>query len=1051
MQNNVRGPNPYQLTINDSTLRADVLRFRGTEALSRPFSWRIEFTTSGTVSAETVLLKSARFSLRHYKVLQGVITKLEWLSTNADQSHYAVTLGSRLALLSRSRRCAIYQNVTVPELVAQILRSHGLEGPDFEFQLTGDYPVRELITQWQETDLAFVQRILAEVGIWYRQTMHDVTGLDVTVFGDSQRQYLPEQPLPYHEPSGLYDGAELCCWGLRTWHNVATGNVSVRDYNPRTAREPMDAAVSVRAAGVTTGGHYRDSESYLHPGEGTAPPPETGGFYARIRHERELNTSAYLHLFSNAYWLSPGQVVNPVGAGLHDLNEGVLVTFASFRGARDSRLYVSLWGMPYREGYGFRPAECPRPHITGTLPGRVESVTPYDRYAHIDSTGRYRVRMDFYPDEGEPGYAYPWLRRASPCAGEEYGWHMPLTDGTEVGVAFHGGNPDRPYIAHAFHDSEHPDIVNADNRSQNILRTGGGNELRMEDQREQEHIALTTPYGATQLNQGKITDAQRQPRGTGFELRTDEYGVIRVAKGLLVTADGQNKAVGEVLDQADALREIDVCLQQRQQLDIAAEQAQALQSDITAQVQMSETRLQALDRILHLSAPEGIALTSGEHLQLAAADSVALSAGADIRLGVTGAMTAVAGEQLGLFAHRGAMRLQSGEGPVVVQAQHGSMQLLAQARLSLSSGDDITLSGKKRITLIGGGSYLTLEEGKIEYGSTQSYIRKMKKTMLAGSVSEISNFSVNNENSTSSFSEPSASESFPEQCSGRDEHQTGTLESGLLNENNVDTSDSVAVPVNEQEQYYYHLSNGNYLDSFLEKGFIPQGGNGPTLSASDFNKRVFGYVNYLNKKTIESVKKKPECKSWRADRIKLSAAYWEWLADKFMDANLLNEDDKDEYESKYLQCLLASLTGIRKEHYVQCADKITDSERYDEITASAVMPFLNKRAKLVQMAEYNNTLGYIYMTENKKTLEKYLNLSKELEFFVILVIAKGALDESKIMRDDQEPDGAVKYKGSVASDRLMFVRKNNSFSVVVEQIKNEFLLPREYVLSFIKS
>ncbi|WP_373226617.1 type VI secretion system Vgr family protein [Enterobacter cloacae complex sp. ESBL7] len=728
-KNTGREQNPYQLVISDSTVRADVQRFRGTEALSRPFSWRIEFTTHRTVDAQAVLLKSASFSLRHHKVVQGVITGLEWLSTNADQSHYAVTLGSRLALLSRSRRCAIYQNVTVPELVAQILRSHGLEGSDFDFQLTGDYPERELITQWQETDLAFVQRILAEVGIWYRQTMHDVTGLDVTVFGDSQQQYRPERPLPYHEPSGLYDGAELCCWGLRTWHNVATGNVPVRDYNPRTARAPMDATASVRAAGVTTGGHYRDRESYLHPGEGTAPAPETGGFYARIRHERELNNLAYLHLFSNAYWLSPGQVVNPVGAGLHDLNEGILVTFTSFRGARDSRLYVSLWGMPYREAYGFRPAECPRPHITGTLPGRVESVTPYDRYAHIDTTGRYRVRMDFHPDEGEPGYAYPWLRRASPFAGDTYGWHMPLTDGTEVGVAFHGGNPDRPYIAHAFHDSEHPDIVTRDNRSQNILRTGGGNELRMEDQKAQEHIALTTPYGATQLNQGKMTDAQRQPRGTGFELRTDEYGVIRVAKGLLVTADGQNKAVGEVLDQADALREIDVCLQQRQQLDIAAEQAQALQADITAQVQMSATRLQTLDRMLHLSAPEGIALTSGEHLQLSAADNVAFSAGADISLGVTGAMTAMAGEQIGVFAHRGAMRLQSGEGPVVVQAQHGCMQLSAQKPLNLSAGDDITLTGKKRITLIGGGSYLTLAQGVVEYGTMQSYQRRVKPTM----------------------------------------------------------------------------------------------------------------------------------------------------------------------------------------------------------------------------------------------------------------------------------------------------------------------------------
>ena len=51
-----------------------------------------------------------------------------------------------------------------------------------------------------------------------------------------------------------------------------------------------------------------------------------------------------------------------------------------------------------------------------------------------------------------------------------WGWHTPLIDGTEVGIAFDGGDPDRPYIAYAFHDSEHPDVVTRENRSQNILK-----------------------------------------------------------------------------------------------------------------------------------------------------------------------------------------------------------------------------------------------------------------------------------------------------------------------------------------------------------------------------------------------------------------------------------------------------------------------------------------------------------------------------------------------------------------------------------------------------
>lgn len=174
--------------------------------------------------------------------------------------------------------------------------------------------------------------------------MNDVTELDVTVFGDNQLHHIFNGALPYHEPSCLYDGAELFCWGMRTWHNAVTGKVSTRDYNYRTALEPLDTAVFARSPAVTTGEHYRYTEPYLNAGDDTDPEPETesGAFYARIRHERELNKSAYLHLFSNAYWLSLGMVIDLVGANLHDLKDGVIIAFTSYRGSRDSRLHVSV-------------------------------------------------------------------------------------------------------------------------------------------------------------------------------------------------------------------------------------------------------------------------------------------------------------------------------------------------------------------------------------------------------------------------------------------------------------------------------------------------------------------------------------------------------------------------------------------------------------------------------------------------------------------------------------------------------------------------------------
>ncbi|ELZ4076139.1 type VI secretion system tip protein VgrG [Cronobacter sakazakii] len=720
----------YLLDINDCPVNPDVLIFRGREALSEPFSWRIEFTTPHTVPREDALMKYARFDMNGLKTIYGVITRLEWLSTNADQSHYAVTLESRLALLSRTRRCAIFQNQSVPEVVEQVLRAHGLEGPDFDFRLSREYPYRDIITQWRETDLEFIQRILAEVGIWFRFAMNDATELDVVVFGDTQLQYEFDIRLPYREPSGL--PAEESVWSVRTWHTVVPGLTHVNRYNYRSATSPMQAQVAVRSEAVTTGEHYRYGDLYQEGGDEHDPEPatESGAFYARIDHERELNKSVRLHLFSNAPHLAPGQVLEPQGDVITALKNGVLMTLLTYRGARDSRLHVSVWGQPYTERYCFRPDCPPRPEIHGTLPARVESREKHDIYAHLDEYGRYRVRLDVDRNDSERGFGYVWLRMAKPYTAEDAGWHMPLIDGTEVAIAWRHGDIDQPYIAHALHDSEHADVVNRDNRSQNILRTTGDNELRMEDRRGEEHIALTTPYGASQLNEGQVANAQGKSRGAGFELRTDEYGVIRVAKGLFITAEGQARAAGEVLDMETALKEITLCLQQIEELSRVAEQAQALQADIASQTAMFNERLRPLNQMIHAFGPQGVAFTSGEHMQLAAAKNVAINAGGDISVGVMGNMTALAGDKFGLFAHTGPLSLKSGEGPVGMQAQNGRMSLAAQKKLTMTSTRDISFADKKRITLIGGGSYLKIEQGKIEYGTTGVYLRRVPRTYV---------------------------------------------------------------------------------------------------------------------------------------------------------------------------------------------------------------------------------------------------------------------------------------------------------------------------------
>ncbi|VEB15150.1 Rhs element Vgr protein [Enterobacter hormaechei] len=516
-------------------------------------------------------------------------------------------------------------------------------------------------------------------------------GLDTYIFADSQLNYRFDVRLPYSELSGLFDGAAESVWDVRTWHRIVTGTVATRDYNYRTATTPMDATVSVRSDAVTTGEHYRYKAPYREAGDDSDPEPETesGAFYARLHHEQELNKSARIHLFSNAAHLTPGQVLEPQGDVITALKEGVVLTLVTFRGARESRLLVSVWGMPYTERYSFRPTEVSRPEIHGTLPAHIESREKNDIYAHLDGQGRYRVKPDFDREGTEPGYGYLWLRMAKPYAGETLGWHTPLTDGTEVAIAYSNGDIDLPYIAYALHDSEHPDLVNRDNHTRNILRTPANSKLRMEDKRGEEHIRLATEYGKTQLNSGHLVDSQGQRRGQGTELRTDEWGTLRAGKGLFVSADAQAKAQGDALDMDTALKEIDRLNQHLQQLEMATEQAQALKADVDSQIRMFEQRLKPLNEALLMSAPEGMALTSGEHLQIAASKNVAINAGGDISTGAMGNLTLLTGEKLGLFARTGQLSVKSGEGPVEVQAQNANMRLFAEKKLTLSSASDI--------------------------------------------------------------------------------------------------------------------------------------------------------------------------------------------------------------------------------------------------------------------------------------------------------------------------------------------------------------------------
>ncbi|HCI6197720.1 TPA: type VI secretion system tip protein VgrG [Klebsiella variicola subsp. variicola] len=743
------GQSRYRVDVHDCTEFLDVLNFRSVESLSQPWRYDVAVTcSSADIACDALLLKPTSFTFLTprfdgtpalpVRTVFGVVESFRRVSTSNDDTRYAMTIVPRIALLDYTKGSEIYLNQSVTEVVEKVLRKHGLEGPDFEFRLSREYPSRELITQWRETDLEFIQRLLAEVGIYWRYEMDSRLEQDVVIFQDSQQQYEFGVILPLRNQAGMSDSGQESIWDIQTAYKVVSGSVTTRDYNYREALTPQDSAESIFSReGITTGETYHYAEPFLTAGD--TESTESGAYFARLRHERILNAQYHVSGHSSSPHLAPGKVLETDGTLPDAVKEGIVITTVRTSGSRKNSFTLTFEGIPYSETVCWRPALLSRPVISGSLPARVESTQKGDTYSWLDPEGRYRVKLDFDRNSTEQGYAYLWLRLAKPYAGDTYGLHSPLLDGTEVAVVCDGGDPDRPYIAYALHDSEHPDHVTSENHTRNVWLTPANNKLRMEDKRQEEHIKLATEYGKSQLNMGHLVNAQREQRGAGFELRTDEYGAVRAAKGLYLTADEQAKAQGPMLEMAPAINQINQANSQMQALNSAAEAAGALICDINTQISFVTDKIKALQSAVLLgSAPQGVAMTSGEHLQLSSTGNTMINAGQHLDIGAMKNLSVTVEKALGLFVHKDGAKLVANQGDIEIQAQHNTMALFSEKQLTVtSSEDEIIISTPETLTLNGGGSYLRLSKNGVEHGSEGMMVMKVASYLVPGSGSSL--------------------------------------------------------------------------------------------------------------------------------------------------------------------------------------------------------------------------------------------------------------------------------------------------------------------------
>lgn len=486
--------------------------YRGVERVSVPYEIDVAFIAPITVDFDPTRLVDEPLSVETIvdsitsERLSGVVAEMSILHAEGGEALVAVKLVPKLYRLGQTFHSRIFVGKSVPEIVREVLELEGLAADDFRFELIDAYAKREHVCQYRESSLAFISRLLEREGIHYAFE-HGVDG-EVVVFRDKPLGPEAAAPLAYHPASATLSlvDAKPIVHALRARHVALPFEVAVTDRSPYGpsrdvsgrstvvpstrskvvkwgANEETHDAAGRRARLLSEGLRAREE---VFEGESTSPSLRAGGRFTLTDHPRgQLDQSYFVTSVAH-------EVILAASA-----EHRALLGFST-----KSEHFVKSCFVAIPASAPFRPEiKTPIPRVDGLVDAVVDGSVS-SQYAQIDGDGRYHVRVRFDEMAGADGGASMWVRMLQPHGGSTEGMHFPLRKGTEVHLAFLGGDPDRPVIAGVAINAEKPSPVTKTNASKNVIQTGGENRLEIDDARGGQYLTMSTPTASSHLHMG---------------------------------------------------------------------------------------------------------------------------------------------------------------------------------------------------------------------------------------------------------------------------------------------------------------------------------------------------------------------------------------------------------------------------------------------------------------------------------------------------------------------------------------------------------------------
>ncbi|MGQ0540569.1 MAG: type VI secretion system tip protein TssI/VgrG [Blastocatellia bacterium] len=501
--------------------------FRAEEEISKLFTVEAELVHEETqqnspptvIDIQNILGKNVcieviqRDGTKRY--FNGIVNRFSQGSRNVRFTSYRMEIVPQLWLLTQIRQSKIFQEMTVPDILRQVLGAI-----NFKIEVQGQFEKRNFCVQYRETDFDFISRLMEEEGIFYYfEHTNQSHQMIIANTPSSHRDCPTKSSIEFVSEVN----EEEYVTTINQWvtdYNLQTGKVAMWDHHFELPTNKFDAKHPSR---FNVGGNQQ-LEIYDYPGgyarkfdgidKGGGERPadlqkifpdkqktvETVMRSLDTRHKTASGTS-------DCSSITPGYRFELKNHPIRTSNGQYVITSVSHTCNQSPDYHSeSEVGNPYTNAFDclahgagappFHPLQTtPKPVVQGSQTATV--VGPSGEEIFTDKYGRIKVQFHWDRFGSNDQGSSCWVRVSQNWAGKKWGTMFIPRIGMEVIIDFFEGDPDQPIAVGCVYNAETmPPYTLPDEKTKSTIKTNsspggnGFNELRFEDKKGSEQIFI---------------------------------------------------------------------------------------------------------------------------------------------------------------------------------------------------------------------------------------------------------------------------------------------------------------------------------------------------------------------------------------------------------------------------------------------------------------------------------------------------------------------------------------------------------------------------------